>query len=248
MQTRIFSSKDELGTAAAADAAEHLRQAIASRGEAHLIVATGASQFDTLAHLVAADVDWSVVTAFHLDEYVGMSDQHPASFRKYLRERFHEHLPNLRAFHYVQGDADDPRAECRRLHELIAQHPIDVALIGIGENGHIAFNDPPADMQTDDAYIVVELDEACRKQQFGEGWFDSIDEVPKTAISMSVRQIMKPKTLIVSVPDERKAQAVRDCLTAPVSPEYPCAILREHDDCTLYMDEPAAKLLDEVNK
>ena len=177
MEIYIYTTKQEMGVAAGHKAAGLLRDAIDARGEANLILATGASQFEMLAALTAEPVDWSRVTAFHLDEYVGLPADHPASFRRYLRERFVEKVPALRAFHFIDP-GDDPAAECRRLGEIIRQRPIDVACVGIGENGHLAFNDPPADFETDQPYIVVDLDEACRRQQLGEGWFETLDDVP----------------------------------------------------------------------
>jgi glucosamine-6-phosphate deaminase len=244
MRIGVFDTKDALGAAAARDAADGIRAAVAERGAANVVVATGASQFEMLAHLVEEPgVDWGLVTAFHLDEYVGMAPGHPASFRKYLRKRFVEKVGALAAFHEVRGDAPDPAAECRRLGELIAARPIDVSCIGIGENGHIAFNDPPADFETEEPFIVVDLDEACRRQQLGEGWFATLEDVPARAISMSVRQVMKARTLIVSVPDERKAEAVRATHEEPVSPNIPASKLREHADCRLFLDRGSASLL-----
>jgi glucosamine-6-phosphate deaminase len=231
-----------MGRRAAEDAAARLRAAIAERGAANLLVATGASQFEVLAALVAAEkVDWSKVTGFHLDEYLGLPATHPASFRRYLKERLVDHVP-LAAFHYIDGEGD-PAAECRRVGELIRRHPIDVACVGIGENGHLAFNDPPADFETDEPYIVVNLDEACRRQQFGEGWFPTFDAVPSRAISMSIRQIMKSRAIVCSVPDRRKAIAVRAALEGPVTPQVPASILQQHPDATIYLDPPAAELL-----
>ncbi|MDB4501392.1 glucosamine-6-phosphate deaminase, partial [Akkermansiaceae bacterium] len=188
-------------------------------------------------------IDWTQVTIFHLDEYVGLSIEHPASFRKYLKERFENQLPSpVRAFHYINAE-DDPEAECDRVGSLIAETPIDVAFVGIGENGHLAFNDPPADFEIEKPYLVVNLDEACRQQQFGEGWFANLEAVPEKAISMSVRQIMKSGSIICTVPDERKAKAVRNSLEGEVSPGVPASILQEHEDCGLYIDELAASLL-----
>jgi glucosamine-6-phosphate deaminase len=243
MELYICPSKDALGAAAAACAAGHLREAISLRGAASLILATGASQFEMLAHLVTYDLDWGKVTAFHLDEYLGLPAEHPASFRKYLRERFEARLPGLGAFHFVNGEVPDPAVECRRLGELIQDHPVDVACIGIGENGHLAFNDPPADFETEQAYLVVDLDAACRRQQAGEGWFASLDDVPRQAISMSIRQIMKSAHIVCSVPDSRKAVAVRDAVEGPVINLAPASILQSHPSCRLYLDEPAAALL-----
>ena len=242
MKIRVFRTKDEMGGAAAALAAERISAAVAERGEANIILATGASQFEMLAALVAKEVDWSKVTAFHLDEYVSMAETHPASFRKYLRERFHEKVPHLAAFHYIDDEAD-PAAECKRVGDIIRRHPIDVACVGIGENGHLAFNDPPADFDTEEPYIVVELDEACRRQQLGEGWFATFDDVPTRAISMSIRQIMASRCIVCTVPDERKAVAVRSTLEGEITNTVPASILREHGDCHLFLDEPAASLL-----
>ncbi len=242
MKTIICSSKSELGKQSAAEGAEVIRQAIAKQGHATIIVATGASQFDTLAALVEQpNLDWSKVTGFHLDEYIGMSATHPASFRKYLKERFVDKVP-LAKFHYIDATGD-VAAECSRVGELIRSQTVDVAFVGIGENGHMAFNDPPADFETDEPYLIVELDEACRNQQFGEGWFDSLEAVPKQAVSMSIRQIMKSRHIVCSVPDERKAEAVRHSLEGPVSNQVPASILQEHEQTTLYLDNDSAALL-----
>jgi glucosamine-6-phosphate deaminase len=243
MEIHIFDSKEAMGAAAAHMAAAGLQAAIEARGEANLILATGASQFEMLESLVKQDVDWSRVTAFHLDEYIGLPESHPASFRKYLKERFVDQVPQLRQFHFVDGNADDPVAECRRLGDLIAAKPIDVACIGIGENGHLAFNDPPADFETEEAYIVVHLDEACRRQQLGEGWFPSLDAVPERAISMSIRQIMKSEAIVCTVPDARKAEAVRKAVEGPVTPHLPSSILQQHPRCDLLLDTASAALL-----
>ncbi len=244
MDRAVYKSKDEMGAAAGDAAAGAIRRAIADKSQANIILATGASQFEMLAHLTGADgIDWSKVTMFHLDEYIGLGPDHPASFRKYLRERFVEKAGNLKAVHFVNGDANDAAAECGRLGDLIRAHPIDVACVGIGENGHLAFNDPPADFETEEPYLVVDLDDRCRQQQFGEGWFDSFESVPSQAISMSVQQILKSRRIIVTVPDERKAEAVRNTLEGPVTPRCPASILRQHENCTIFLDEPAASLL-----
>jgi glucosamine-6-phosphate deaminase len=242
MEIVIAANKNDLGHQAARLGAAAIRDAIARRGSAAIIVATGASQFATLAALIEADVDWSKVTGFHLDEYLELPITHPASFRKYLKERFVDRVP-LAAFHYVNGEAADPKAECRRLGELISRHPIDVAFVGIGENGHLAFNDPPADFVTDEAYLVVNLDDACRRQQFGEGWFPTLEAVPRRAISMSVRQILKSNEIVCSVPDERKAEAVRGAVEGPVTPDCPASVLQKHSRMTLLLDPASASLL-----
>jgi glucosamine-6-phosphate deaminase len=239
----IANDVEELGRRAAEHGAEQIRAAISARGEANIVVATGASQFTVLAALAKSPgIDWPKVTGFHLDEYIGLPISHPASFRKYLRERFVYKVP-IGEFHYVDGEAADPLAECRRLGDLIAACAIDVAFIGIGENGHLAFNDPPADFETETPFLVVDLDEACRRQQFGEGWFPTMDVVPRRAISMSVRQILKSKCIVCAVPDERKAVAVRGALEGPIMPDCPASILQQHEDATVFLDPPAASLL-----
>ena len=244
MDVKIMSDKAKMGKAAATAGAEYIRRAIAERGAANIIVATGASQFEMLGELVGQpDINWNVVTGFHLDEYVGLSIAHPASFRGYLWQRFVSKLPlPLRAFHFLSGEGD-AESECSRVAEIIRRHPIDVAFVGIGENGHLAFNDPPADFETEEPYLVVQLDDACRRQQLGEGWFPTFDDVPKQAISMSVRQIMKSKAIICTVPDERKAEAVRNSVEGDVAPQVPASILQRHEQCMLFLDKPAASLL-----
>ena len=243
MKICIAADREQMGQWAAAEAAKTLRDTLDARGQATILVATGASQFTVLSHLVAeAGIDWSRVTGFHLDEYLDLPITHPASFRAYLKERFVERVP-LRQFHYIDGECHPPEAECRRLGRLIAENPVDVALVGIGENAHLAFNDPPADFETEDAYLVVALDEACRRQQSGEGWFASLEEVPRQAISMSVRQIMRARRILCSVPDERKARAVAASLEGPVVPETPASILQQHPDVTVFLDPPAAGML-----
>jgi glucosamine-6-phosphate deaminase len=237
----IFEDKNDLGRHAAAVGAEQIRRALKEKGRASIIVATGASQFEMLDALVnEGGIDWKKVRAFHLDEYVGISAGHKASFRKYLRERFEEKVAPLNAFFYIEGDAPDTAAELRRISRLITDREIDVAFIGIGENGHLAFNDPPADLSTPEPYRVVELDEACRKQQVGEGWFASLGEVPLRAISMSIPQILKSRCIICTVPDSRKAAAAAMALYSPIDPQYPCAVLRNHGNCYLLVDRFAA--------
>lgn len=244
MHIVISQSKAELGQQSAQQAAQAIQRAIQSYGETNIIVATGASQFDTLAALVATpDIDWSKVTAFHLDEYVGLPITHEASFRKYLRERFTTKLPQpLHSFHEINGEGD-AHAECERLNALIANQSIAVALVGIGENGHLAFNDPPADFQTTKPYLVVQLDEACRRQQLGEGWFPTFQDVPQQAISMSIHQIMQSQEIVCSVPDERKAQAVKGTIEGPITPQVPASVLQQHPAATIYLDPASASLL-----
>ena len=242
---KIFKAdtKKETSEAAAKAASVKLQEAISANGHARFIVATGASQFDFLSALTAnTSIDWTKTTMFHLDEYIGISDTHPASFCKYLQERLVD-IVQPGTVHFLNGETNDPQFECDRLNQIISQYQIDVAFVGIGENGHLAFNDPPADFETEDPYIVVELDEACRLQQVGEGWFNGLDDVPTHAISMSIRQIMKAQTIICTVPDERKAEAVRNCLHGEITPMHPASILQEHPDCTVYLDAGSASLL-----
>jgi len=243
MKKYILNDPAALGNASGKEAAEKIKEAISQKGVANIILATGTSQFETLQQLLGdKEIDWSAVKMFHLDEYIGLPVTHKASFRKYLMERFIQKVPSLRAAHLIDGEVD-PASECKRLGQLILEHPIDVCLCGIGENGHLAFNDPPADFETTSPYIVVALDEACRNQQFGEGWFPTLDDVPKQAISMSIHQIMQSAHIICSVPDERKAKAVKDCLENEVSPLYPASILQQHPSCSLYLDKQSSCLL-----
>jgi glucosamine-6-phosphate deaminase len=245
MKIWVNQDKVQLGRRAASQGAHYIREALAANGAATIVVATGASQFEMYDALVAeSDIDWSKVTAFHLDEYLGLPATHGASFRKYLRERFVSRLPTpLAAFHEINGEAPDAAAECQRLGSLIAGKTIDVLFCGIGENAHLAFNDPPADFDTESPYIVVDLDEACRRQQLGEGWFPKLSAVPKQAISMSIRQIMKAQVVVCTVPDERKADAVHAAVEGPVTPEIPASVLQEHPNCILFLDGESSRLL-----
>ena len=247
MKVRVFPDKYLLAAAAAADAATAIRRAIDEHGSARIIAATGASQFEFLEALTkAADVDWKVLEMFHLDEYVALPATHPASFRKYLLERLINKVGIVR-YHLLDGEAD-PKGVIAEVAAEIRKAPIDVAFVGIGENGHLAFNDPPADFETDEAYIVVELDEACRRQQLGEGWFKSLADVPRRALSMTVRQILKAKEIICVVPDARKAQAVAKCLGSEISPMVPASILRSHDRAVIYLDKDSAALVPSVSQ
>ena len=246
MKIIVIENPTELGKSAGRAAAQLIREAIEKNDQANIILATGTSQFETVNQLIKEDIDWSKVVMFHLDEYIGLPESSPASFIKYLKERFLEKVPPLKASYLVNGEAD-PLIECKRLSKLIEKYPIDVALVGIGENGHLGFNDPPADFETDQPFIVVELDEKCRKQQFGEGWFKTIEDVPHQAITMSIKQIFKSKHIISSVPDSRKAIAVRDCLEEPVSNLFPASILQLHKDCICFLDRSSSALLTRVN-
>jgi len=244
VQIKIFETKQELGQAAARDAAAIINHAIAERNAAYVIAATGVSQFEFLDALMRERIDWTKVTLFHLDEYVGLPESHPASFRRYLKERIVSRV-QPRAFHFIDGEAADVHDECRRVGKLITQQTVDVAFVGIGENGHLAFNDPPADFEIDEPYIVVKLDDACRQQQVGEGWFKSIDEVPAHAISMSIKQILRSREILCIVPDRRKAEAVRASVDVNVSPITPASILQMHERVTLYLDRDSSSLIEQ---
>jgi glucosamine-6-phosphate deaminase len=239
---RVFEDKRSLSRAAAGQASTALRRAILDRGCARIIAATGTSQLDFLETLTNAEsIDWQRVEMFHLDEYVGLPITHAASFRKYLLDRLISKTV-ITKYHLLDGNGD-PGEVVRRVGEALRSAPVDIAFAGIGENGHLAFNDPPADFQTEDPYLIVNLDEACRRQQVGEGWFADISEVPRQAISMSVRQILKAKEIIAVVPDARKAPAVKLCLEGQINPMAPASILRTHPAATLYLDKESASLL-----
>ena len=247
MHVVIAPDAAEMGRWSASHAADCLRDAIAQRGSARLIVATGASQFSVLDALCGYDdIAWEKVTGFHLDEYVGLDETHAASFCRYLRERFVSRIP-IGAFHFLPGE-QPPHDVIARVGPLLQSEPIDLAMVGIGENGHLAFNDPPANFESDDPYLIVELDEACRMQQVGEGWFESLDAVPTHAISMSIRQILKSRTIICSVPDERKSTAVRNTVEGSVTPDVPASILQQHEHTWLVLDESAANPAQRINQ
>jgi glucosamine-6-phosphate deaminase len=244
MVIKIYEDKTSLGRAAAEQAATSLRAAIKGRGRggARIIAATGASQFEFLDALTAMPgIDWPRVEMFHLDEYIGLPVSHPASFRKYLLERLIRKT-GITKYHFLDGEGD-VLSVVRKVSAELTAAPIDIAFVGIGENGHLAFNDPPADFQTEEPYVIVDLDEACRRQQVGEAWFADLSEVPKRAISMSVRQILKAKEIIAVVPDARKTQAVKSCFEGEISPLAPASILRTHANTTVFLDQHSAALL-----
>ena len=247
MQVKTYIDRSTMSMAAARHAAQALRIAIGGRGDARIVAATGASQFDFLEALTAApDIDWTRVEMFHLDEYVGLPIDHPASFRRYLLERLIRKTGMTR-YHLLDGEHDAARV-AEHVGQEIGRTPVDVAFVGIGENGHLAFNDPPADFVTDRPYVIVTLDAACRRQQVGEGWFASVAEVPSEAVSMSVRQILKSREIICVVPDARKAQAVKACIDGEVSPMAPASILRTHANATIYLDRDSAALLTSASR
>lgn len=238
MKILVFKTPEELGANAAKTGADYLRKVLKEKGHARLLLSTGASQFDTLESLVKENLDWSKVEMFHLDEYIGIPDTHPASFRKYLKERFISRVP-LGKHHLISGEGD-VEANIRVMSEEIMREPIDLGYIGIGENAHLAFNDPPADFDTEEPFIVVQLNETCKRQQAREGWFKTENDVPQTAISMSVKQILKCKKIIMSVPYSVKAKAVSDTLSLDVTNLVPATIVKQHPDVTIYLDNDSA--------
>jgi glucosamine-6-phosphate deaminase len=243
MLIRVFSDKLSLGQGAAEQAATAIRTAISARGRARIVAATAASQLEFLNALTrTSNIDWEKVEVFHLDEYVGLPRTHPGSFRKMLLEQL-VHKTGIRKYHLLDGDAPDPAEVVLSVGKELASASIDIAFLGIGENGHIAFNDPPADFETEEPYLIVNLDEACRRQQVGEAWFSDISQVPRQAISMSAQQILKAKEIIAVVPDKRKAQAVKECFEGEISPTHPASILRRHANATVYLDMNSASLL-----
>jgi glucosamine-6-phosphate deaminase len=247
MKLRIEADRRAMSAAAAAHAAASVRSAISGHGHARIVAATGASQLDFLAALTALpDIDWTRIELFHLDEYVGLPESHPASFRRYLREKLVDRA-GIATYHFLDAESDVEEVRTR-VGAALAGAEVDVMFAGIGENGHLAFNDPPADFVTTEPYIVVTLDDACRRQQVGEGWFARVEDVPATAISMSIRQMLKAREMIIVVPDERKAAAVKATLEGKISPAVPASILRTHPNVTLYLDEPAASRLEPATR
>jgi glucosamine-6-phosphate deaminase len=243
VQIKVLEDKISLGRAAAEQASLSLRKAIRELGKVRIVAATGASQFEFLDVLTAMpDIDWSLVEMFHLDEYVGLPITHPASFRKYLLERFINKVGITR--YHLLDPGGNPEGVARRIGKELNSAPIDVSFVGIGENGHLAFNDPPADFETKEPYLVVNLNDACRQQQVNEGWFDKVSGVPRQAISMSVHQILQAKEIIAVVPDGRKARAVKACFEGPITPLAPASILRTHSNTTIFLDHNSAALLD----
>src|SRR5450755_970530 len=242
MKLVICKDKFSLAQAASEKAATALRNALLANGKARIIAATGAAQFEFLEALTSLPgIDWQKITMFHLDEYIGLSDSHPASFVKFLQERLIGKV-GIKDIHLLSGEKN-PAVVISRVGEALLSAPIDIAFVGIGENGHLAFNDPPADFETEEPYLVVNLDEACRRQQLGEGWFPSLADVPRQAISMSVKQILKSKKILCIVPDARKAKAVMACFEGEVSRLAPASILRTHADTTVYLDVHSAVFL-----
>ncbi|NHN33970.1 6-phosphogluconolactonase [Paenibacillus agricola] len=243
MKVSVWKDSQELGEQAALYSAKVIKEKIEQNGKARIILSTGASQFDTLKALIALPLDWSKVEMFHLDEYVNLPISHPASFRKYLQERLVDLVPTMLNVHFVSGEGDVLK-QIEQLTAEIRKAPIDLALIGIGENAHIAFNDPPADFDTKEAYIVVDLDEGCKKQQVGEGWFPSLAEVPNQAISMTVHQIMQSEVIVSSVPHRVKAKAIKDMIANDVTNLIPATMLKTHRNMALFLDEQSASEVD----
>lgn len=242
MRLRVLEDRNSLGRAAAAQAATAIQRAIQDHGKARIIGASAASQFEFLEVLTGTPgIDWKRVELFHLDEYIGLPMTHPASFCKFLQDRLIGRT-GISDYHLLDGEID-PAEVIRRTNEAISSSPVDVAFVGIGENGHLAFNDPPADFEAEEPYIVVNLDEACRQQQVGEGWFEKLEMVPKRAISMSVKQVLRAKEILAVVPGPKKAQAINACFDGPITPMAPSSILRTHPNATIYLDKESAALL-----
>ena len=248
MVLKVFNDKSSLGKAAAQKAAGVIRGAIQDSGQARVIAATGTSQLEFLAALTdSTDVDWGRVELFHLDEYVGLPGTHPASFRQVLLEKLVDKA-QIAKFHPLDGDAHNLSDVIRQVGKALTSVAVDIAFVGIGENGHLAFNDPPADFETEEPYLIVNLDDACRRQQVGEGWFSDISQVPKQAISMSVRQILKAKEILAVVPELRKARAVKACFEGEICPMAPASILRTHANANVYLDKESASLLSSASE
>jgi len=241
MELEIKDSKEQIGKDASKLGMELINHAIKTKGFANVIFATGSAQFDMLRNFVTESIEWKSLNGFHLDEYIGLSINHKASFRKFLKERLVD-IVHPGNFYYINGEVN-PGQEIRRLNDIIMKHPIDVAFVGIGENSHLAFNDPPADFNTNEPYIQVTLDEACRRQQMGEGWFPTFDDVPKQAISMSIRQILKSENIIAVVPEQRKAKAVQLTMESEISPNVPASAMRNHAKTTVFLDRESSSLL-----
>ena len=242
MKTVVASDRNELGRHVAEQAAETLREVLAAKDECNLVIATGSSQFEVLDTLVQQpNIEWERVNGYHLDEYLGLGRTHSASFCGYLAQRFVDRVP-LKSFHFLDGEVE-PETLRSTANAALRDKVVDLLMCGIGENGHLAFNDPPADFDAPDPYLLVDLDEDCRRQQVGEGWFDSLDQVPTRAISMSVRQIMSAKRILCAVPDRRKAEAVRATLEDKITPSVPASILRNHPDAMLVLDSTSSSLL-----
>jgi len=242
LRLQVYEDSQAMSLAAAKQAADVIRRALSATGRARIVAATGMSQMAFLDALIAAPgINWSQVEMFHLDEYIGIGIDHPASFRRYLLDRLITKT-GITRYHLLDVD-EDAQAVADRIGRDIVSAPIDIAFAGIGENAHLAFNDPPADFETERPFIIVRLDEACRRQQVGEGWFASMDAVPTHAVSMSIRQILKSREIVCVVPEARKAAAVRACVEGEISPMAPASILRTHENATLYLDTASAAML-----
>ncbi len=243
MTVSIHESAGAAARSAAREAAAELRKVIVREGRATFMAATGVSQIEFLQALTRErDIDWSKTTMYHLDEYVGFPASHPSAFRRYLRERFIDRV-RPGTVHLIKGDAEDLGAECERLGDLLCQDRLDIAFVGIGENAHLAFNDPPADFETDEAFMVVELAEESRSQQVHEGWFTTLAEVPHRAITVTIKQMMKSKYIVCTVPGARKAKAVKCAIEGPIAPSCPASILRTHSNAHVFLDSDSASLL-----
>jgi len=244
MEINVYKNKNKTSCQAAKIAKNILIKNIKEKGIATFVIGTGISQLSFINKLTSfSEINWSKTVMFHLDEYIGITEKHNASFRNYLKKNFLSKIDDIGEYYFINGE-NNPEEECERINQIIKNYEIDVSFVGIGENGHLAFNDPPADLETKKPYIIVNLNKKCREQQVNEGWFDSIEEVPKKAITMSVMQIMKSKEIICTVPGARKAKAVKDCFSSErVSPKYPASILKEHKRTYVYLDNGSSKLI-----
>lgn len=244
MRVTICEDKKDLGREAAKTGAEEIRSTIARKGSANIAFVTGTSQIQTLKNLASEkDIDWSKVNVFFLDEYIGIPKNHKASSYNFLNDHFLSFLPNIGTIHRIDGNEDNVDSTLKSLNEKMREYPLDVAFVCIGENGHLALNDPPADLNTKDPYIAVELEKRSRKQQVNEGWFSNFEEVPQRAITMSVREIMSSEHIICSCPDQRKAKAVAMAVFDDITPAAPCAMLRNGRDVHLFLDRQSDCLI-----
>ena len=242
MTVKIFQSNPALGLGAAEDFGKLISSILTKQGHASVIFASANSQLTFFSSLLQRKIEWSKISIFHMDEYLGMTDQHPASFSRFIREKLVNFIQPA-AFYPLRGDTPDADVELRRYADLMQKYPPDLSVLGVGENGHLAFNDPPADFNTTKIIHTVTLDLACRKQQVGEGHFKTLDDVPKQALSLTVPALLAPKHVLAIVPERRKAEAVRAALKGPVTPQCPASILRTRSNATIYLDRESASLL-----
>lgn len=244
LRVRVFETRKEMGDCAGAEAAAILRKLLAERESVNVMFAAAPSQNETLAALLEDSyIDWSRINAFHMDEYAGLDPAHPAGFRNYLRRAIFDRKP-FKSVHLINGNASDPIREAQRYDALLREHPLDLCILGVGENGHIAFNDPPvADFQDKSFVKLVELEQRCRQQQVHDGCFEHLSQVPTHALTVTIPGLCQAKIMICSVPAPTKAEAVRQMIQGQISTECPASILRTHSDARLYVDADAGRYL-----